>query len=56
VGLIVVVEAGGEGCRRVLRIEVKSERCCGVSRVEVRDWSSEEGEGERRRSAENQGR
>lgn len=64
VGLSVIVEAGGEGCRRVLRIEavaeairrVKSERCCGVSRMEVRDWSSEEGEGERWWSPEDQGR
>jgi hypothetical protein len=41
------IEAVAEAIGRV-----KSERFCGVSRMEVRDWSSEEGEGERWRSAE----
>jgi len=56
--------SGVKAAVRVLRIEavaeairrVKSERCCGVSRMEVREWSSEKGEGERWGSAEDRGR
>ena len=43
------IEAAAEAIRRV-----KSERCCGVSRMKLRDQSSED-EGERWRSAD-QGR